>query len=134
MQPRHVILVPALALLLHLAHGAAGPVTASAMVRAAAWAEYLESHSRRVYAAAISPDQTAARFLADRIVRGDLRGPFALRDVYRPQWAGLATRELAAAAVEVLVDLDWLRPEDVPTPGRSRRIFHVNPRIGEDGR
>lgn len=127
-------LVPALALLLHLADGGAGPVTTSAMVRAATWAEYLESHSRRVYATAISTDQTAARSLADRIVRGDVVSPFTLRDVYRPQWTGLATRELASAAVDVLVDLDWLRPEDVPTSGRSRRLFHVNPRIGRRGR
>ena len=87
--------------------------------------------ARRVYAAAISPDVTAARALAGRLQRGDLPSPFAVRDVYRPQWSGLTTREAAAAALDVLVDVDWLRPEEVPTRGRPRRVFHINPRVRE---
>ena len=43
-------LCPALALLIHLAEGNNGSVTDTAMIKAAAWCEYLETHAARVYA------------------------------------------------------------------------------------
>ena len=39
----------AIALILHLAEGSIGPVTARCALRAAAWCEYLSAHARRVY-------------------------------------------------------------------------------------
>jgi hypothetical protein len=124
-------LVPSLALLCHLADGGQGRVTIEAMLRAAAWAEYLESHARRVYDAVIRSDLSAARALGNKILRKDLVGPFSLKDVYRPGWGGLSERTTAAAAVEILCDLAWLQATDEPTPGRTRTRYHVNPRVWE---
>jgi hypothetical protein len=71
--------------------------------------------------------------LGGHILKGNLASPFGLRDVYRPGWAGLASRPAAAAAVDVLVDLDWLRVEEIgtgPTGGRPTVRYHVNPKAG----
>ena len=122
-------LVPSLALLCHLAEGGQGSVATEAMIRAAAWADYLESHARRVYDAVIRSDLSAARTLGDKILRRDLVGTFSLKDVYRPGWSGLSARAVASAAVEVLCDLAWLQAIDEPTPGRTRTRYHVNPRV-----
>jgi putative DNA primase/helicase len=124
-------LVPSLALLIHLANRGKNPVALEAVERACAWADFLESHARRVYGAVIASEVTAARALASRILKGDVPREFALRDVYRQHWAHLSTREDAAGAVEVLVDLDWLRGTTEDTGGRRRRRFLVNPRIWE---
>jgi Protein of unknown function (DUF3987) len=115
-------LVPSLALLIHLADGE----------KACAWAEYLESHARRVYSRGLSPDYAVARALATHILKGDLPRDFALRDVYRHQWTDLTTSDLARKAVEVLLDLDWLGESSEETGGRPRRRFLVNPRIWEE--
>lgn len=125
-------LVPSLALLCHLADGGTGPVGGVAFSRAEAWAEYLESHARRVYDAVIRSDLCAARTLGDHILKGDLASPFGLRDIYRQGWSGLTTRPTAMAAVEVLSDLDWLRAEEVRgsvAGGRPTTRHHVNPKL-----
>jgi hypothetical protein len=124
-------LVPSLALLIHLADDGKNPANVAAVERACAWADYLESHARRVYSAIIASEVTAARALASRILKGDVPREFALRDVYRQHWTHLSTREDAARAVEVLLDLDWLRGTTEDTGGRRRRRFLANPRIWE---
>jgi Protein of unknown function (DUF3987) len=120
-------LVPSLALLLHLAEADGGAVEKLPLERAIAWAEYLETHARRIYAPAISPDMDAARTLARRIKGCELGASFALRDVYNNGWSGLSTRDEVAAAVSVLTDYDWLRTIEEPTPGRPRVVYRVNP-------
>lgn len=122
-------LVPSLALLIHLAEHHDGPVTLIAVERAIAWAEYLETHARRIYAPAISQDIDAARLLADKITTGSVSDRFALRDIYRQGWSGLATVESVSAAVRVLADFDWLRCEQEQTPGRTRTVYVLNPNL-----
>jgi hypothetical protein len=85
-----------------------------------------------VYSRGLAGDFVVARALADRLRQGDLPREFALRDVYRPQWSELTTPEAAAKAVEVLLDLEWLREAVEATGGRPRRRFLVNPRIWEE--
>jgi len=122
-------LVPALALICHLADHGTGPVTEAAMLRALGWAVYLESHAMRVYGGAVSPEVDAARAVLRRIKRGDLpRDGFSSRDVWRPGWAGLADRDLVGAALAYLVDTDWLRAATVKTNGRPATVYTVNPR------
>jgi putative DNA primase/helicase len=48
-------LVPTLALLIHLADRVSGPVTAAATRKALVWAQYLESHARRIYGIVTDP-------------------------------------------------------------------------------
>ena len=130
-------LVPALALLIELADRAAIPdklaephpsVTEPAMLRAAAWAEYLETHARRVYAAATQGDLLAARALADKIRAGRLPDPFRPRDVYRQDWQHLDA-DGSRCAIEILEEHHWLRAELVQTGGRPSLICRLNPRI-----
>ena len=123
-------LIPSLALDCHLADGVHGDVTLTSFTRAAAWAEHLESHARRVYAAAVSAHIVAARSLAQHIQAGDLPNPFALRDAYRRQWSGLTGPDETSAAATMLVDIDWLRPETTPTQGRHKVVYLINPASG----
>ena len=126
-------LVPSLALLCHLADVGKGSVGIVALERALAWAEYLETHAARIYDSVIRADLHAAHALGQHILAGDLASPFALRDVYRPCWTGLSTRDSAAAAVAVLCDLEWLFPERRDAPqarGRPAERYVVSPKIG----
>jgi putative DNA primase/helicase len=125
-------LVPAIALILHLADRATGPVTLDALNKALAWAGYLQSHARRIYSAALQPDAAAARELAKHLERGDLGDRFTLRDVYRKGWTGLDDKEDTEAAVEILCEFGWLRParSAAATAGRpGSPEFEVNPKI-----
>jgi hypothetical protein len=122
-------LVPSLALLIHLAEHCGGPVGLIALERAIAWADYLETHARRIYAPAISRDVDAARQLAEKLKAGSVGPQFALRDVYNKGWSGLSARDDVAAAVRVLEDFDWLRAEHEQTPGRTRTVYTLNPAV-----
>jgi len=53
-------LIPGLALILHLAEGGRGPVTEQAVLKALAWAEYLESHALRAYGSVSQPETAVA--------------------------------------------------------------------------
>lgn len=122
-------LVPSLALIIHLAEVQEGPVEHLALVRAIAWADYLESHARRIYAPAISPDMDAARCLAKRIRNGSVSDGFNLKAIYNNGWSGISTRDQAAAAVDVLLDHDWLREVQVQTAGRHATVYRINPGV-----
>jgi putative DNA primase/helicase len=56
-------MVPSIALICHLVDGGAGPIPDAAMARAAAWAEYLEGHARRIYRGVTHEEAEAARRL-----------------------------------------------------------------------
>lgn len=56
-------LVPSLALINHLCDTGQGAVSESALLRAIAFSEYLESHARRIYSYATRPDIDAAKTL-----------------------------------------------------------------------
>jgi hypothetical protein len=108
------------------------PVGELSLYRAEAWLDYLESHAARIYDCLIRPDQSSARALGDRIAQGALPSPFSLRDVYRPNWSGLTTRETAQEAVDVLIDLNWLRADEIRTSvrgGRPTARYHINPSV-----
>ena len=122
-------LVPSLALLCHLADGGRGPVGAGHLLKALEWADYLETHARRVYAQAINPDVVAARSLGKHILAGQVKDGFALRDVYRKGWGGLSSAEDAKDGAAYLIELGWLREERVFTEGRTATIYFINPTI-----
>jgi len=122
-------LVPSLALLIHLADIGTGPVGKESLVRAWAWAEYVESHARRVYAPALSPAAAAARRLADRILKRDLEQEFSLRDVQRKQWSGLQEHEEIVQGLALLAALEWVHVSKEPTGGRPTTRCIVNPKV-----
>ena len=123
-------LVPSLALLFQLADNEGGPVGTAAMEKSLAWATYLESHMRRVYAIAIDSSAIAAKALAGRLEHGDLEDGFRARDVYRRAWSGLSDPQAVSQALDVLVDLHWLRECEEQHAAGGRRTIHyrINPR------
>jgi hypothetical protein len=125
-------LVPALALLIHLANRDTGAVSLAALDKAFLWATYLEAHARRIYSAVLRPDTAAARELAKHLKRGELPERFTLRETYRKGWAGLSSKEDAEAATEILCDLGWIRAvanadRSIGRPASPN--FETNPKI-----
>jgi hypothetical protein len=120
-------LVPALALILHLADGGVGDIGEAAMLRALGWARYLESHARRAYAAVAQPETEGARALLRRIRKGEVSDGFTLRSVYTKGWTHLNTPEAAQHAADMLVEYGWLRRERRDTDGRPTFMYHINP-------
>ena len=121
-------LVPALALIIHLADGGSGPIGASAMLKALAWAQYLEAHAHRAYGSAQAPEVATARAILSRIKRGDLpRTGFGSRDVWRPGWTGLRDREEVGRGLAYLVDMGWLIESRRETEGRTATGYTLHP-------
>ena len=121
-------LVPSLALLIHLADDGGAAVGETALLKALAWAEYLESHARRAYASVTQAEAQSARALLNRIRRGEVPDPFGPRDVYLKHWASLSSPEETHQAVRLLVDLDYLREERQETGGRPKALYWINPK------
>jgi predicted transcriptional regulator len=133
-------LMPSLALLLSLADSNRDLVDLKYAEQAARWCKYLMGHAHRVYASRISPAHSAALILSKKLEKGklgDREGRFSLRDVYRSGWRELSTPDQARAALRVLEDYNWVRPEvdtDVPWErerGRPSETYETNPAIME---
>lgn len=122
-------LVPTLALLIHLAEYGKGPVTKTALLKALAWSEYLKTHVKRIYGSVTSSDVAIAKRIVSRIKKGDLKEPFASRDVWRPGWSGLTDSKVVAGGLQMLVDCEWLFIETKETSGRPATIYTVNPKL-----
>lgn len=125
-------LMPALALLFSLADNSLESVGLPHAQRAADWCDYLAHHARRVYASRISPERLAAISLARRLTNGWKRdsGTFTIRDVYSNDWSGLGTPDETRAAVRVLEDAGWVRPEKPKSEtGRPSEVYAINPKI-----
>jgi hypothetical protein len=126
-------LMPAMAVLIHVAEDPdANEIPGHRARRAELWAEYLESHARRVYACVTGGPRHPTQVLADRIKAGALGTTFTVRQVYNHNWAGLTTPEAVRAALQELEGAGWVRR--VPsTPGsqggRPSEIYEVNPRV-----
>ena len=124
-------LVPALALINHLADQGQGPVSQKALLRALAFASYLESHAKRVYGSALESELAAAKAILKHIRNGDVTDGFTARDVHQRGWAHLTEREQVGAGLNLLVELDHLAAVEsasVPHGGRPKTIYRINPR------
>lgn len=121
-------LIPTLALLSHLADNPdGGPVGSASLARALSWSEYLESHARRVYSPALTPELYAALELHRRL--SSLPNPFTSRDVYRKNWRGLDIRG-TKDAIQVLTDFGHIREEETDGPpflGRPTARYEIHP-------
>lgn len=121
-------LVPTLALINHLVDEDSGPIGETAIVRALAFSEYLETHARRAYAAGTEAEAAAAKAILAKIRKGDLPDGFTARDVYRGKWANLSDRGHVQAGLDLLDDLDHLASTTNKTGGRPRTTYAINPR------
>ncbi len=122
-------LVPALALLFHLADNTSSAIGTTALYRALSWAQYLESHARRAYASVMQTEIAGARALLKHIESNHISNPFTYRDVYMKRWKELTIPEATREAVRYLVDLDYLRMEEQPTDGRTKIVIWINPKV-----
>jgi uncharacterized protein DUF3987/DNA primase RepB-like protein len=121
-------LIPSLAVLFHIADGGSGAVTDASLVRALAWAPYLESHARRIYESGPASEAAAARAILARVRKDDLKHTFSGWQVWRPGWSGLTDREIVFQALAMLVDLGYLIVHRVVTGGREATQYTVNPK------
>ena len=126
-------LIPALALIAHLADAPeGGPVTADAVLSAIAWDEYLRPHAERIYSAATMPERVGAKLIWNR--RATLPAPFTAREIHRRKWAGLADIEAVNAALGVLADHNLILSKAVGTTdqgGRPTMEFRINPKAAD---
>jgi hypothetical protein len=120
-----------LALVNHVVHGVAGPVSREALLRALAFAGHLESHARRVYGASGTVELVAAKAILARVRSSALADGFTARDVHRHGWSGLTDHAQVQLGLDLLVDLDHLAAETVPGTerrGRPKVTYSINPR------
>jgi Protein of unknown function (DUF3987) len=124
-------LVPALALIDHLAEGGMGNVGAEALARALDMVEYLETHARRVYGATDAVDVIAAEAILAHIRRGDLQDNFSCRDVHQKDWSRLTDRDHVQRGIDLLVDLDHVAVDTSGGKpgygGRPKVTYRINP-------
>jgi Protein of unknown function (DUF3987) len=126
-------LVPALALIDHLAEGKRGGVEREALLRALAMAEYLETHARRIYGATDTVDIVAAEAILAHIRRGALKDGFTARDVHRPGWSKLTDQDHVRRGLDLLVELDHLAEiaaQKTSYGGRPKVSYRINPASG----
>jgi Protein of unknown function (DUF3987) len=123
-------LVPALALINHLADVGHGPVGTEAMTRALGLVTYLETHARRAYGAGPEAETAAAKVILSHIRKGDLEDGFSAREVHQRGWSNLRDRNQVQAGLDLLCDLDWIVAVDKkhPAAGRPTTHYRVNPR------
>ena len=125
-------LMPSLALIFYLVEavvtGEIHAVDLSAVRRAADWCDYLESHARKIYAAELQPDITAAHALVSKIEAGAIQDGNTRRDIYRSHWTGLSTPETVSSGLGLLEKHNWLRLIEEKQEGRGRPseviLFH----------
>jgi putative DNA primase/helicase len=138
-------LIPALALVFALIDTpeSGGVIHITELARALDWGDYLRSHARRLYAAAVIPETTDAVTLLSKIKAGKLVDrdgvileSFTPRLVALKHWGGLTTPDAVRKAADVLADYDWLRRDVVQggaTGGRPSDRYAINPALLNGG-
>ena len=95
--------------------------------------DYLESHARRIYSAAISPERAAAYELGRHPMAGWKlpEGRFIVRDVCFNRWRGLDTVEKVRPALSILTDAGGVRQveERKQSVGRRSNVYLINPKL-----
>jgi hypothetical protein len=107
------------------------PIDSHQLGRAIRFSEYLETHAERVYSSGTFGTMEAVKLIRARIVKGDLADGFSARDIYHPQWAGLTDANLVNEAVEMMVDMGWIRPRPLSKKGKARTAatYEINPKL-----
>ena len=121
-------LVPRIALILHLASGGTGSVSAEAITMAIRWADYLEAHARRVYAAAEAAPVDTAKLIWKRIESNTIKCGFTARDIYTRGWSQLKDKAEVERGLGALVHAHWLAMCPEETGGRPIVRYYINPK------
>lgn len=123
-------LVPRIALILHLASGGTESVSAEAITMAIRWADYLEAHARRVYAAAEAAPVDTAKLIWKRIESKTIKCGFTARDIYTRGWSQLKDKVEVERGLDALVHAHWLAMRSEQTGGRPIVRYYINPKNG----
>ena len=137
-------LVPALALVFALIDTPdTGKVGRMELIRALSWCDYLRSHAKRMYSAAVMPQTFGAHALLAKLkakkltdADGAVVETFTARQVAQKRWAGMEEAEAVRNAAAVLVDHGWLRIEASPraeTGGRPSERYSMHPMLMTGG-
>ncbi len=125
-------LMPSLALIFHLVDVVQdrdqGPVSLQSARLAATWCDYLEQHARKIYAAELYPDLTAAHLLAGKIRAGAIVDEMHVRDIYRSHWSGL-TAEMIQDGFRLLERCNMARIVQKDTGGRQADVILIHPSL-----
>lgn len=91
------------------------------------WSNFLYSHSVRIRAIGQnSQGSETAKLILERL--GQLKSPFAPRDVQRKGWKGLKTIDDCNAAIKVLTDKGYIAPLNVDGKnGRTANRYEIHP-------
>jgi hypothetical protein len=98
----------------------------ASLERAIAWADYLETHARRIYSLDTGGQNVdpEAKVLLFHIQKGDLESGFTQRDVMRKGWARLKAKHEVEAAIHRLLENDWLEERRL---GKTT-AYDINPK------
>jgi hypothetical protein len=122
-------MIAALALVIHLVDGGVCPVGLDATNKAIEWAQYLALHANRAYGAADNGAAQSAKALSEKIKEGILQSGFTARYVQRKGWQYLSTKDDVAAALEWLIDTDWIIAEEKKGKGNPTKVYIINPKV-----
>jgi hypothetical protein len=116
------------ALIDHLADGGTGSISETAVLRAFAFAEYLETHAHRAYGAGSEVGARAAKAIPKHIRKRNLSDGLTGRDVHQRVWSNLSDRAHVQAGLDLLCDRNWFFAEKRETGGRPTFAYRINPR------
>jgi len=120
-------LMPALALLIHLADDGFSPVSADAARKAVAWCRILESHARRIYAIGQHVGVKAACKVIAMVADKHLPYSFNVGELQRKKLSGLMDAAQVKQALMLLETYGWAQTEIRQTGGRPATIWHMHP-------
>lgn len=91
--------------------------------------KHMRHHAHRAYGTAVpSPEVQAARRIA-KIVKAEGLDVINARDIQRRGLSRLQNAKEIGAALEVLLNANWLKLRQQSGEGRPRKSFDVNPRL-----
>lgn len=115
--------VASLALIFELVGDDGNTVGKKSTAMALDFAEYLESHAKRLYSAATNAAVTGARLILNR--RNKLESPFTFRELHRKGWTGLSEHDDVEDALDMLLEYNHIRAEPLEdTGGRPTTNFY----------
>jgi hypothetical protein len=139
-------LMPSLALIFHLLEAAEGrlntkntgisgglrdnfsAVGLEPVKLAILWCEYLELHSRKIYADEVTPGMVAGYLLSLKICEGEVQDGDNLSDISnRHHWKGLESAGQVREGVRVLEGAGWVRVERRPTQSKPTEVLRIHP-------
>lgn len=131
--------VPTLALINHvLSIAAAGEfskgsypeIGAESVTQAIQTADFFFSHADKFWNLAFKNATSSEVLLAEKIIKGNLKDGFTVRDITRNCWSGLSESREIEGACEYLVSKGWLKVEDrAGKVGRNTTRYTINPQV-----